>query len=149
MNIPTRPSDADYLLQLPRSNSEQRSKAVRIAREFNAKAGNGKPYFNCSRSGHNSGSFNVTISSVNYDQDPTKYIALQFVRSKSPERFMSNGDSGCFILSEANEVKALGFSGCEERGWGYGIPIQDVYENIEERLGCKVVDPEYYPNPMA
>ena len=75
------------------------------------------------------------------EDDPETYLAMVFVNSD--EGFMRLGDSGCWILNSRGQLEALGFAASSENHTGYAIPIQDVYEDIQKRLGAKIVDPEW------
>ncbi len=51
--------------------------------------------------------------------------------------FADRGDSGSFVLRQDGALGGLLFSGSSE-GHAYVTPIQDVIEDIEQRLECTV-----------
>ena len=92
------------------------------------------------QSGHKVGRFSRCDVVGHMEDDPETYTAMVFVNSD--EGFMRLGDAGCWILNIDGQLEALGFAASPETFAGYAISIQDVYEDIQKRLGAKIVNPE-------
>lgn len=98
-------------------------------------------YFAYTRSGHKAGRFSQCDVVGHMEDDPETYLAMAFVNRD--QDFMRLGDSGCWILNSRGQLEALGFAASPENFTGYAIPIEDVYEDIQKRLGAKILDPEW------
>ena len=77
-----------------------------------------------------------------FSNDLHSYVAYQFVGKKKDPPFMHGGDSGCWIMNRYGQVEALEFATSSTTGHGYAIPMQDVCEDIENKLGACVLEPE-------
>ncbi|KAF2003189.1 hypothetical protein P154DRAFT_591218 [Amniculicola lignicola CBS 123094] len=74
--------------------------------------------------------------------------------SKNPgKEFLESGDSGAFVILDPSirkqkpTVVGLGFSGNQATNISYMMPMDLVIKSIEEKTGCKVVEPTYCKDP--
>ena len=114
------------------------TRLVRQATKFKLRSAD---YIAYARSGHKMGTFSKVEAIGHMVDDPATYLLLVIVHRK--EGFMRQGDSGCWVLNALGQLEALGFAASPEMDAGYAIPIENVYEDIQKRLGATIVDPAW------